>query len=112
MKDICCIGHITRDKIITPENEFYQAGGTALYMAYGFANLPHDVSFGLITKTGTESADVISKMRADGIDVVNFDSRSTVYFENKYGDDVDIDVELFTWEKLDAVDKIKEAFGL
>ena len=85
MKDICCIGHITRDKIITPENEFYQAGGTALYMAYGFANLPHDVSFGLITKTGTESADVISKMRADGIDVVNFDSHSTVYFENKYG---------------------------
>ena len=78
MKDICCIGHITRDKIITPENEFYQAGGTALYMAYGFANLPHDVSFGLITKTGTESADVISKMRADGIDVVNFDSHSTL----------------------------------
>ena len=34
------------------------------------------------------------------------------HFENKYGDDVDIDVELFTWEKLDAVDKIKEAFNL
>ena len=34
------------------------------------------------------------------------------HFENRYGDDVDIDVELFTWEKLDAVDKIKEAFGL
>ena len=34
------------------------------------------------------------------------------HFENKYGDDVDIDVEIFTWEKLDAVDKIKEAFNL
>ena len=27
MKDICCIGHITLDKIITPEHEFYQNGG-------------------------------------------------------------------------------------
>jgi S-adenosylmethionine synthetase len=34
------------------------------------------------------------------------------HFENRYGDDVDIDVELFTWEKLDAVDKIKKAFNL
>ena len=34
------------------------------------------------------------------------------HFENKYGDDVDVDVELFTWEKLDAVDKIKKAFNL
>ena len=34
------------------------------------------------------------------------------HFDNKYGEAVDIDVELFTWEKLDAVDKIKEAFEL
>jgi len=34
------------------------------------------------------------------------------HFDNKYGDPVDIDVELFTWEKLDAVDKIKKAFNL
>lgn len=34
------------------------------------------------------------------------------HFVNRYGDDVDIDVELFTWEKLDMVDKIKEEFGL
>lgn len=34
------------------------------------------------------------------------------HFDNKYGDPVDIDVELFTWEKLDSVDKIKKAFNL
>lgn len=34
------------------------------------------------------------------------------HFDNKYGDPVSVDVELFTWEKLDAVDKIKNAFGL
>lgn len=34
------------------------------------------------------------------------------HFENKYEKPVDIDVELFTWEKLDSVDKIKNFFSL
>ena len=33
-------------------------------------------------------------------------------FHNSYEGDVEVEVELFTWEKLDYVDKIKEAFGL
>ena len=33
-------------------------------------------------------------------------------FEDADGNVKEMDVELFTWEKLDAVDKIKEAFGL
>lgn len=33
-------------------------------------------------------------------------------FEQPNGDRVTLDVELFTWEKLDYVDKVKEAFGL
>ena len=28
------------------------------------------------------------------------------------GETTTLDVELFTWEKLDYVDKVKEAFGL
>ncbi len=35
MKDICCIGHVTRDRIVTPEKTVYMPGGTAYYMAYG-----------------------------------------------------------------------------
>ena len=31
MKDICCIGHITKDKIITPRQTVYMAGGTSFY---------------------------------------------------------------------------------
>jgi S-adenosylmethionine synthetase len=34
------------------------------------------------------------------------------HFENKYSGSRDIEVELFTWEKLDYVDKIKEAFSI
>ena len=36
----------------------------------------------------------------------------TKHFESRYEGDKDITVELFTWEKLDYVDKVKEAFGL
>ena len=33
-------------------------------------------------------------------------------FHNHYGQDISLEVELFTWEKLDYVDRIKEAFKL
>jgi len=36
----------------------------------------------------------------------------TKTFEQPNGDPVTMDVELFTWEKLDHVDKVKTAFGL
>ena len=36
----------------------------------------------------------------------------TKTFEQPNGDPITMDVELFTWEKLDYVEKVKEAFGL
>ena len=36
----------------------------------------------------------------------------TKHFESDYEGSKDVEVELFTWEKLDYVDKVKEAFGL
>ena len=36
----------------------------------------------------------------------------TKTFESRYLDKKSITVELFTWEKLDYVEKIKEAFAL
>ncbi|WP_055443654.1 methionine adenosyltransferase [Lacinutrix himadriensis] len=36
----------------------------------------------------------------------------TKTFSQPNGDDLTVDVELFTWEKLDYVDKVKAAFGL
>ena len=86
-KDICCIGHITKDKNTTPRQTVYMSGGTSFYFAYGFNHLPDKVSFGLVTKLGSDDAAVVDKMRADGIDVLNFPSRHTVFFENIYGAD-------------------------
>jgi len=87
MKDICCIGHLTRDKIITPKKTVYMSGGTSFYFAYGIRHLPPEVRFQLVTKVGKGAMPEIEKMRSAGIDVTCFDSRHTVYFENKYGGD-------------------------
>ena len=38
--------------------------------------------------------------------------RITKTFFSHYGNPVTVDVELFTWEKLDYVERIREAFGI
>ena len=86
MKDICCIGHITKDKIITPRQTVYMAGGTSFYFSYAFNHLPKEVSFQLVTKLGETEMKSVDDMREAGIDVVTYPSRHTVYFENKYGE--------------------------
>ena len=85
MKDICCIGHITLDKIITPKDTVFMAGGTSFYMSYGMNRLPNDVSYQLVTKVGKESLDEVENMRQLGIDVECHKSNKSVFFENKYG---------------------------
>lgn len=86
MKDICCIGHITKDKIITPRQTVYMAGGTSFYFSYAFNHLPKSVSFQLVTKLGESEMKSADDMRQAGIDVLTYPSRHTVYFENKYGE--------------------------
>ena len=86
MKDICCIGHITKDKIITPRQTVYMAGGTSFYFSYAFSHLPQNVSFQLVTKLGEGEMKSVEDMRQVGIDVQVYPSRHTVYFENKYGE--------------------------
>ena len=86
MKDICCIGHITKDKIITPRQTVYMAGGTSFYFSYAFSHLPQNVSFQLVTKLGEGEMESVENMRQAGIDVQVYPSRHTVYFENKYGE--------------------------
>ena len=59
MKDICSIGHITRDKIITPTNTVYMSGGTSFYLAHGMSALPQNVDFQLVTKVGKDQIDEV-----------------------------------------------------
>jgi len=84
MTDICCIGHITRDKIITPRHTVYMSGGTSFYFAYGMNHLPKRVNFQLVTKVGEDGMDEINRMKEAGIDVVCYKSQKSVFFENTY----------------------------
>lgn len=86
MKDICSIGHITRDKIITPRHTTYMAGGTSFYMSRGISQLPPTVSYQLVTKVGAGQMAEVEKLRQMGIDTLCYASSHTVYFENKYGE--------------------------
>lgn len=87
MFDICSIGHITRDKIVTPESTVYMAGGTSFYMTYGISHLPKKVSYQLVTKVGQGQMKEVEKIKTMGIDTICYPSRHTVYFENRYGAD-------------------------
>lgn len=84
MIDICCIGHITRDKIITPQQTVYMAGGTSFYFAYALNCLPKNTSFQLVTKISNEDTTVVEKIKQQGIDIKVYNSKHTVFFENKY----------------------------
>ena len=86
-KDICCIGHITKDKIVTPRQTVYMAGGTSFYFAYALNCLPKKVTFELATKLGADEMGVVEDMRKAGLDVRTWPSRHSVFFENIYGED-------------------------
>jgi len=87
MTDIICIGHITLDKIITPRMETYMPGGTAFYFAHALAGLDHS-GFKLLTSVGHSEMNAVDDIRALGIDVDVIPSRRSVFFENKYGENL------------------------
>ena len=47
MFDICCIGHITLDRVITPSSEKFMAGGTSFYFSNAIRQM--EVKYKLIT---------------------------------------------------------------
>lgn len=111
MKDICCIGHITEDKIVTPNRTAYMAGGTSFYFSYAINQLPKDVTFSLVTAMDPTEKEPVEKMLKAGIDVSMNASRNTVFFENIYGENqnerkqrVLAKADPFTIQQLEHVD--------
>lgn len=84
--DICCIGHITLDKIVTPRITVHSPGGTAFYFAYAMSSL-HADNFLLVTSLAESEMKAVEDIRALGIKVDVLPSRHSVYFENRYGED-------------------------
>lgn len=83
--NLCCIGHITLDKIVTPKHTLHMPGGTSFYFAHGMSHL--DTSdFLLVTALAESEMGAVEDIRRKGIDVKVLPSAHSVYFENKYGE--------------------------
>ena len=87
MFDICCVGHITLDKVVTPSSVVHMAGGTAIYFSNAISRM--DTKYILVTAVSSREAHFISDLRASGVTVEALPSAHTVIFENIYTDDQD-----------------------
>ncbi len=85
MKDICCIGHITLDRVITPRKTVYMPGGTSYYFSKGINRLKK-IDYQLVTAVGQSEMHIVDELRNEGIDVISLPSKKSVFFENKYGE--------------------------
>ncbi|AMR31324.1 ribokinase [Mucilaginibacter sp. PAMC 26640] len=87
MFDICCIGHITIDKVVTTRSVMHMAGGTAFYFSHAMRNM--DVNYGLVTALAETELQSVTDLRELGIAVTALPSQHSVYFENIYGENQD-----------------------
>lgn len=84
--DICCIGHITSDKVITGNGTRLLPGGTAYYFASALNVL--NASYEIVTKmNATDFAEI--KNELDHSKIRFKESNKTTFFENIYGEDQD-----------------------
>ena len=68
MKNICCIGHITLDKIVTPKQTTYMAGGTSYYFSHAFSRLKDFSHYKLVTALAETEYPSAEAIRDLGID--------------------------------------------
>ena len=88
MHDLCCVGHITLDKVVTPKNTVHMPGGTSFYISHAIRNLK-DINYTLVTAIAESEMAVANDLQSKGIDVKVMPSKHSVYFENIYGENQD-----------------------
>ncbi len=87
MYDICCVGHITLDKVVTTKATFHMPGGTAIYFSSAIRNMP--LKYSLVTSLAGKEMDIVAGLREKGIEITVLPSNHTVYFENIYAENQD-----------------------
>jgi sugar/nucleoside kinase (ribokinase family) len=87
MIDICCVGHITSDKVVNTHGELYMSGGTAWYFSCALSKFP--VNYLLVTAVADAELHYVDSLKAKGTEVKVQPSAHTVFFENIYGEDQD-----------------------
>ena len=91
MYDICCIGHLTLDKVVTTRSTVHMAGGTSFY----FSNAIHhmNIRYRLVTGIAASEMKFVNELRNKGIAVTVLPSKHTVYFENTYPENPDYRIQ-------------------
>lgn len=82
MYNICCIGHITSDKVVNAQTVMYMPGGTALYFSCAMSKL--NMSYLLVTALAPADMHYVASLQNQGIPVIAYPSENTVNFENIY----------------------------
>jgi sugar/nucleoside kinase (ribokinase family) len=82
MYDICGVGHITLDKVVTPNAVKHMPGGTSYYFSHAIRNM--QLRYLLVTSLGAPEMPVVANLRARGIAINAYESAFSVYFENIY----------------------------
>ncbi len=81
MLDLLLIGHITRDRIVVPGAETYDATGGAVYYGSLPASL-HPISVGVLTKLAAEDRALLTEIEEAGIEVTTLPSAATTTIHN------------------------------
>ena len=109
MYDICCIGHLTLDKVVTPRASHNMAGGTSFYFSNAIRNM--DTRYILVTSLAKKEIRFVEDLRTTGIEVNVFYSPYTVYFENIYSQNLDHRIQkvsqtgdVFSFEQIKHID--------
>ncbi|QRR03896.1 PfkB family carbohydrate kinase [Dyadobacter sandarakinus] len=82
MYDICIIGHITLDKVVTTSSVKYMPGGTSFY--FSKALRASGLKYILVTAVAGSEHHIVEGLRAESIEVFSQKSEHTVHFENIY----------------------------
>lgn len=86
--DLCCVGHITLDKIVTPRKTTHMPGGTSFYFSHAIRHL-NDIDYKLVTALAESEMAAVDDLRNKGIEVDVMPSRKSLFFENIYDENQD-----------------------
>lgn len=87
MYDICTVGHITLDKVVTSQSVKFMPGGTSFYFSKALQQFP--LNYILVTALGSEENYIVEGLRESNIAVHALQSDFTVHFENIYSQNQD-----------------------
>jgi len=103
--ELCCIGHITLDKVTTPKKTVHMPGGTSFYVSHAIKYF-NDLNYALVTAVGASERNVTDELQAQGINTTVLTSEHSVFFENIYEDDSDKRKQR-VWAKADPFTSIQ-----